>query len=921
MATRRAPVLLGRAAERQMLDRMLHNVRGGQSAVLVIRGEAGIGKTALLDYCASQASAFRTARIAGVEAEMDLPFAAVHQLCAPMLVRLDTLPEPQREALSVALGLSSGEPRDNFLVALAVLSLLAAVAEERPLLCVVDDAQWLDRASSQILGFVARRLLAESVALVFGVRKRSGTPALEGLAELRLRGLGSEDARVLLATAVPGLRDDRVCERIIAETRGNPLALLELSRHRSAPGVASGLVVPAAADLASRIEQRYCKRLHALPEATQRLLLLAAAEPAGDTTLLWRAAERLGLGASDLYPARESALLQISADVRFPHPLVRSAVYGEASPEDRRGAHAALADACDADVDADRRAWHRALAAAGPDEDVATELEHSAGRAQLRGGLAVAATVLERSMDLTPDAARRSRRALAAAEATLLSGAPEAALRLLGRAQAGPLDARERAHVELLRGRAAFGSLNRRDAPRLLLAAAKELEPLDRLSARDAYLEAMAAALYVGRHAGEIGVVEVAQAVRAASMDSGRPQDLLLGGLAVQITDGYRAGAPLVKRAVTAFRRADMPAPDAIRWLWMAAYAAQDVWDDEGWEELSERHVTLTRQAGALAMLPFALNGRVNLHLSAGELPAAASLIDELVAVKDAIGSGLPPYSALALAAFGGREDEAAKLIRAVREQVGARGEGIAMALLEHAEAMLYCALGRYPDACAAARHGLDRPHELSCLTRLLPQLVEAAVRSNQRALAEDAMRRLAESTSAAGTDWALGIEARSRALISEGEDAEPLYQDALERLGRTRLSAELARTHLLYGEWLRRLARRADAREPLRTAHHMFTEMGMEAFAERTRRELIATGETVRRRQPEARDDLTPQEGQIARLARDGLTNAEIGGQLFLSPRTVEWHLKKVFSKLGISSRRGLPEALPTRAADPAPV
>ena len=320
-------------------------------------------------------------------------------------------------------------------------------------------------------------------------------------------------------------------------------------------------------------------------------------------------------------------------------------------------------------------------------------------------------------------------------------------------------------------------------------------------------------------------------------------------------------------------------------------------------------------------MLPYALNNRVNLHLSAGELAAAASLIDELVAVKDAIGSELPPYSALALAAFRGREDEAAKLIRAVREQVGARGEGIALALLEHAEAVLYCALGRYPDACEAAQHGLDRPHELTFLTRLLPQLVEAAVRSNQRALAEDAMQRLAQSTSAAGTDWALGIEARSRALLSEDGDAEPLYQDALERLGRTRLRAELARAHLLYGEWLRRHGRRVDAREPLRTAHRMFTEMGMEAFAERTRRELIATGETVRKRQPEARDDLTPQEEQIARLARDGLTNAEIGGQLFLSPRTVEWHLKKVFSKLGISSRLGLHEALRTRAADAAPV
>jgi DNA-binding NarL/FixJ family response regulator len=900
---------------------MLGNVRGGQSAVLVIRGDAGVGKTALLDHCAGLASDFRVAHLAGVQAEMELPFAAVHQLCGRMLDRLDAVPEPQRDALSVALGLSAGQPPDRFFVALAVLGLLSAAAEERPLLCVADDAQWLDGASGQTLGFVARRLLAESVALVFAVREPADTPELEGLPALPLTGLGEEDARALLTAVVPGRLDDAVRDRIIAETHGNPLALLELSRRAHEPQLAGGFGLPAAADLPNCIEQHYMEQLRALPAPTQQLLLLAAAEPAGDAALLWRAAETLGIRASDVAPAEEAALVEIGSAVRFRHPLVRSAAYRTASPDDRRRVHAALAQASDPVRDADRRAWHRALAAREPDEDVAAELERSASRAQTRGGLAAAASLLERAVELTPDPGSRARRALAAAEAKVWSEAPEAALRLLGQAEAGPLGPLERGQSHILRGRAAFGSRRGYEAPPLLLAAARELEPLDKGMALDTYLDALSAALVVGRLAREVGVLEVAQAVRAAFAHPQRPQELLLQALAVTITDGYGAGAPLLSQAVSAIRNLEMPAAEAIRRLGLAIHAAEALWDEENLRELSGRRLALARRNGALRMMPLALSTQVRLNLLAGDLVAAASLVDEIAAVAEATGRGLPPYSAVALAAFRGHEDEAVELIRAVRAEASGRGEGFALTLVDHGEAILYNGLGHYRNACEAAQHAAAHPHELALSTWSLPNLVEAAARSDQRELAEDAMERLAETTRASGTDWALGIEARSRALVSDDGDAEALYQDALDRLGRTRLGAELARAHLLYGEWLRRQARRVDARDQLRTARRMFIEMGMEAFAERTRRELSATGETVRKRAPEFRDDLTAQEERIAQLARDGLTNAEIGSQLFLSPRTVEWHLKKVFGKLGISSRLGLHDALSVRAPESAAV
>ncbi len=914
MAGRQTSVFLGRAVERHALDQLLKVVRGGESAVLVIRGEAGVGKTAIMHHCARQASGFRVTQLAGVEAERELPFAALHQLCAPMLARLDTLPEPQRDALGVALGVASGDAPARLLVGLGVLGLLSAVAEERPLLCLVDDAQWLDDASAQVLGFAGRRLPAAPVGLVFAVREPRTGHQLDGLPDLPLGGLPDVDARALLARAVAGPLDDRIRDRLIAETQGNPRALLELPREISAAELAGGFELSSAADLSG--QDHYLRRVEALPEPTRELILLAAADPAGEATLVWRAADKLGIATSALAPAVDADVLELGDEVRFRHPLVRSAVYRAASASDRQRVHAALAEVSDPTLDADRRAWHRALAAPGPDEELAVELERSADRAQLRGGIAASGAFLERATELTADPGRRARRALAAAEVRQLSGSVVRTLRLISQADAGSLPDLERARVHLVRGRAAFGSGHGRDAPSLLLAAAHELEPLDPVAARDAYMAALTAALFVGRLGGAAGIADVAQAARAA-----RSQDVLVEGLAIVITEGYATGAPQLKQAVRAARGADASAPEEIRRLWLAAHAAHDLWDDESWEVLCERQVVLARHAGALGALPHALNARIGLHLFAGELAAAAALVEEATAVSGATGVGLPPYGELALAAFRGREAEAARLIDAVRAEAGPRGDGMILTLVDHAEAILYTGLGQYREAFAAAQRGAAHPAELGTSNASLPLLIEAAVRLGERTVAEEALRQLTVSTSAGATDWALGTEARCRALLSEPGAAEPLYREATERLGRTRVRGEHARAHLLFGEWLRRERRQKDAREHLRTAHRLFGEMGMEAFADRARRELAATGETPRKRRAETRDELTPQEWQIARLARDGLSNPEIGARLYLSPRTVEWHLRKVFAKLEITSRGRLHDALPGSDREPARV
>src|SRR4051812_14351894 len=921
MTAERLPELQGRSGEHAQLDRLLENVRGGQSAVLVIRGEAGMGKTALLRSAIDRASGFRVARVAGVESEMELPYAGLHQLCAPMLERLDTLPEPQRPALRVALGLAPGDPPDRFLVALATLGLLSATAEERPLFCVADDFQWLDDATSQAIGFVARRLLAESVALILAVREPSAGQRLAGLPELALRGLDEADARTLLEMVVPGPIDDAVRDRIVAETHGNPLALLELPRGMSAAELAGGYALPASPASFAGLEDGFRRRLDALPPDTVRLVQLAAAARVGEPLLVWRAAERLGIPAGAATPALEADLLEIRAQVRFHHPLVRSAAYRSASPAERRALHAALAEATDVDAHPDRRAWHRAQAAAGPDEAVADELERSAVRAQARGGVAASAAFLESAATLTPEPAERVRRLLAAAHAKRDAGALEEALHLLTAAEAGPITTLQAAQAEHLRGDVAFDQRRVGDAARLLGGAARRLEPLDPALARATHLEALGAAIWAADLESPGALVKAAEAARAAppARDPAGPVDVVLDALALRLGEGHAAAAPGLKRALATVLAVEAPAADLGQWLWLTGARATgmnalELWDVDAWQTLSSRQVQVARGSGALVQLQFALNFLARSLIASGQLAAAAVLVEEERAIGQAMGNPAVGYVELMLAAWRGEERLASQLIERMLQTASARGLGRMVDIATYGRAVLYNGVGRYDAACDAARAAFEHRDHVGHGQFVVGELAEAASRTGDRPSLEAALEWVSARTRVTRTDWGLGIEARVRALLAEGDAAEREYRESIALLGRTRLRMELARGHLLYGEWLRREARRTDAREQLRTAHELLGAIGAHGFAERARHELLATGETVRKRTDDTRDDLTPQEEHIARLAGSGRTNPEIGAELFISPRTVEWHLKKVFTKLGITSRKGLRDALPAR-------
>ncbi len=915
MGASRLPALIGRKQECERLDQLLRTVRGGESATLVIRGEAGIGKTALLQYCARRATSCRLVQIAGVESESELPFAGLHQLCEPMLENLGELPEPQRLVLQVAFGLTSGAAPDPFVLGLAVLSLLAEAATERPLVCLVDDAQWLDDASSQILGFVGRRMRAESVFLLLAVRENAGDRLFPALAALTLEGLRVEDSRALLAASIPGQLDEQVRDRIVAETRGNPLGLLELPRGMSRPELAGGFAGPTSDTVPGHIEDHYVQRIRALPEASQRLMLLAAADPTGDGRLLRRSAQTLGLGPDAAAGPDAEELLEIGSSVRFRHPLVRSAAYRSASGSERRAAHSALAAATDPETDPDHRAWHQAHAAAGPDGEVAAELERCASRAQARGGLAAAAAFLERAAILTPDTPMRVERRLAAAQASLQAGAFDAASASLAKAEFDATDEFHHARIELLRGRLASASRIGGEAPLQLLKAAQRLERLDVDLARKTYLDAWGAAMYAGHLARPGGhLTEVSRAAKAAPRprQPSDPFDELLDGLATLVADNRAAAAPALRRALNALLTSDIPAESWLQWGVLASAAAVTLWDFEGWKETT-RQCDMARDAGALAMLSITINGQAMIAAWSGDLEASAALVAEDDALKQAIGTQIAPYGALLLNAYQGRIGEATALIAATIEDSVARGEGLGVDLARWAAAILNNSVGRYEEAMAMASPASKETPNLYFSTWMLPERVEAAVRCGEREVAAGALQDFLDGAHPGESEWGLGLGARARAMLTEGKPAESLYRESIDRLSRTQLRPETARAHLVFGEWLRREKRRAEAREQLRVSYEMFTAMGAEAFAERARRELLATGETVRKRTVDTRNDLTPQEQHIVRLARDGRTNPEIGEELFISARTVEWHLANVFTKLGVKSRRDLKDTVPS--------
>ena len=903
--------LTGRHAECAALDLLLASIRSGESRPLLVHGEAGVGKSALLEYLAEQAVDCRIARAAGVESEMELAFAGLHQLCAPTLDRLDELPGPQRDALRTAFGLGVGPAPDRFLIGLAVLGLLSEAAAEKPLVCLVDDAQWLDTASAQVLAFVARRLAAESVGLVFAARVPS--TELARLPQLAVTNLREADARAVLDAALTLPLDAALRDRIVAETRGNPLALVEVPRALASPELAGGYGLPGSVLDAGDIEEGFKVRFQALPDPARRLLILASAETVGDPSLVWRAAASMGIAADAATAAAESGLADFGVYVRFRHPLARSVVYRAATVEDRRQAHLALAETIDPKLDPDRRAWHRAHAAPGPDEDVADELEASAGRARARGGVAAAAAFLERSTMLTVNPARRAARAVAAASAKAEAGALADSRALLAIAAAGPLEDLQYAQVDLVRAQLAFIESHGSDVPPLMLNAARKLEPIDANLARATYLRTFSASIFAGRFSVGAGSVEVARAAGPSALELPNPTaaDLLLLGLATHFNDGYAAALPILRSSLAAFT--GLAELDEIHWLWLAFIAAVHVWDDESWCAITERYVETARTEGALSELPLALNSRTLMLLFAGELAAAEGLTHETDALIEATGSGLARFGPLCLAAFRGDEPEAAGLTDFSLGSVTRRGAGIGITLGEWANAVLNNGFGRYDRALAAAQRATAYPPDLGSSVWAMVELVEAAALSGNHDEALAAYHRLAEQTTASGTDWGLGVDARCHALVARSDDAERLYVEAIDRLGRTRMKAELARAHLLYGEWLVVVHRRRDARTQLRIARNMLEAMGMQAFAERARRALRAAGETARGRKPvpDIAGELTAQESQIARMARDGLSNPEIGARLFISSRTVQYHLRKVFAKLGITSRNQLQRVL----------
>ncbi|RKT54640.1 AAA family ATPase [Saccharothrix australiensis] len=862
--------LLGRRDETSRLQALVDEARRSRGGAVVLRGEPGIGKTALLDHLAASTSDFLVIRASGVEFETELPYSALHQLCVPVLAHLDRLPAPHRQALRIAFGLDTGTP-DPFLAGAAALGLL--LEADRPLLCLVDDAHWLDRASARAMAFVARRVAAERVAVVFAARDEPAD--LGHLPGLDVQPLGERAARALLARANRAPLDERVRDRVLAEARGNPLALVELTATAGLTGLAGGFDLPAPA----AAERSFRARLAGLPPEVRLLLAVAAAEPVGDPGLLWRAAALLDIGES---AARDvPPLVEFGARVRFAHPLARSAVYRAATDEQRRRAHDALARVSDPLADPDRVAWHRAKASVGPDEDVAAALVGSASRARSRGGVAAAAAFLERAAALTLEPGPRVDRVLAAVEAKLAAGDFDVAAGLLSTVE--PDDPR----VDLLRGRLSFARFRGGDLPTgHLLRAAAALADKEPAAARTVYVDAIEMAVLTG------GLAAVVDAARTAPPAPGRPRsaDVVLDGMVALADHGHRAAAELLRPVV-----ADRDDPVWTRWPTLGYLLALELWDREAMRDIAVRVTAAGRESGSFHVLPIGLAMLATVSAHTGDFGAAKEMISEEEAIAEATGAAPLVYPRIHLAALQGRRAAAHELFSRV---------GPHMSLsVRYATAVLGNGLADYPAALAAAEQAVATG-DLGLAGQALPELVEAAVRCGRPDVARAAFTTLAERTSAGGQPWGLGVESYARALVDDDEDA---YRQAVELLGAGPMAIHRGRAHLVYGEWLRRRGRRRDARTELRHAHELLSGLGAEAFAARAANELRATGERARSRSSSASDALTVQEVHIARLVADGATSKEVAAKLFVSPRTVDAHLRNIFRKLGITSRRRL--------------
>lgn len=910
-------VLLGRAAECAMLDKLATDVRGGFTGTLLFIGEPGVGKTRLLQYMADSAADVTTLWIVGAQSELRLGFAALHRLVMPYLDRLDRLTGPHRNALEVTFGLTGGPPPSRLLVSLAALALLSHVAAERPVVCLIDDAQWLDQESLAVLGFIARRLHADPIGMVFSAREHAGDLiALDGLATRRIAALDTASAHSILDEAVSGPLDPRVSARVIDETGGNPLAMLELVGELSAEQLAGRFPLPRRLPVGRRVDVHFLAQVATLSPDARTVLLVAAACADDDPLTVWLAAALLGVAAAAADPVVQQGILSLEPRVAFRHPLIRSAVYDGATPEERQRVHDALATVAVGNGDDDQAAWHRAAAVTSPDETIAADLQASAERAQRRGGYTMQAAFLTRAAELSPHTRDRALRYLAAAEAHLAAGDGPLAEALLDLATSGHDGAGMHVAVQRLRAAISVFFSRHKDAPAILLGAATKVEPADLSLIRQILFDAMQAAIVARQYTNGTTLEEVAHAALAAGPDPRRPPsgiDLLLDGFATRIARGYADAVPLLRAAVAMMFTDETAAHAGIPSTILGWFAADDVWDEHGRRAMFERAQAIERRQGALGAMRITLAGLSTSQAWAGQMDDAENSYGEAAEISALIGVPLPATTGVLLEvrAWQGRESESRAVASSTADWGRQKGASILEIFALMGLTVLELGLGRYPEAL---RWGLQIFHDdpPGFGNRVLPEVVEAGVRGGDRAAAQAALTRLTERAVVAATPWALGLLARSRALMATDAEAEVHYREAIRQLAGTAVRTELARAHLLYGEWLRRQKRRRDAHAQLGTAYDMFMAMGAAAFAARTGVERRAAGDAMADAAG-ARNafGLTPQEAQVARQASSGATNAEIASRLFITTSTVEYHLSKVFRKLGITSRRQLAAAL----------
>jgi DNA-binding CsgD family transcriptional regulator len=904
--------LLDRSTERESIDELLELARRGFCGVLVLRGGHGVGKTTMASYAVGAASGFLVSAFTAVESEISLQYGGVHELLIPFLPLIGDLPAPQRQALRVAFGLEPGPQPDRFLVGLACLTLLARAAADEPVLCAVDDAEWMDPESALVLGFVARRLYADRVAIILTIGDEHEPPAFAQLPTIDVDGLPDEAAAHLLRAIVGVPLEAAVVDRVVTGTDRNPLAIVEVGNHFTADELAAWAYLPGPIPTGRRLQQRYLRRMHQLPKPAREFVLLAAADISGDRSRVRQAAVAAGIDPDIAEPEAEAAeLIETSGNVlRFRHPLIRSAVYHGASGAARRRAHHMLCPVSGRDRDADEGVWHRAAAAAAPDEQLAADLEAAAKRARDRGALSTAAALLRRSVVLTPGQDVHARREVALARAELAAGRPSTARHVADDVLVRLPDGNARGHAQMVIGEALFAQGHVVEASEVLTSAATALAA-DPTASADALLTALNAAKWAGSGA----ISRVARIPVPSPRTVPSVTDLLLAGYLARFTQSYQAAVNPLRAAMQALRADDLEPVTGLKWFELGTVAAGSLWDDEALIDITNRWVQAARRLGALVELPVALNLRAFAHWLTCGLDHAADQWDEMREIMAASQNpgkvGIDSRGQGLLLACYGDTAEARAAGEAQIRAATARGQSAVANIGRGIVTIADLRSGQYEAAVAGSLPVIrdDLPFSAEWL---LPELIEAAVRSDQQQVARSAFATLADRTSAAATPWALGIRARCQALLDDGSQAEDAYLDAINHLEHSHAAVDLARAHLLYGQWLRRGRRRRDARIQLRTANDMFHAMGADGFAEQADGELRATGERARKRTPDTERNLTPQEARIADLAAGGATNSEIAEQLFLSASTVDYHLGKVFRKLSVRSRTELAHRLP---------